>query len=47
LGGHILDFIGSGPDYKPIATFKVDANTRLILLKDGQRFVFGSRAKTR
>ncbi len=34
------------PDDKPVATLKVDAGDHLVLLKDGNSFVLGSRAGT-
>lgn len=43
-GGHIVDFTGPGPDYKQIAALAVDTSGRLVLRKDGNSFVFGSRA---
>jgi hypothetical protein len=46
MGGHIVDLTGPGPDYKQVATLKVDAGDQLVLLKDGSSFVFGSRAGT-
>jgi hypothetical protein len=46
MGGHIVDFTGPDPDYKQVATLKVDAGDQLVLLEDGNSFVFGSRAGT-
>jgi hypothetical protein len=46
MGGHTVDFIGPGPDYKQVATLKVDGGDQLVLLKDGNSFVFGSRVGT-
>jgi hypothetical protein len=46
MGGHIVDFTGPDPDDKPVATLKVDAGDHLVLLKDGNSFVLGSRAGT-
>jgi hypothetical protein len=37
---------GPGLDYKEVATLKADAGDRLVLLKDGNSFVLGSRAGT-
>jgi hypothetical protein len=44
LGGHIVDL--RGPDDQPVARIEVDAQDQLVLSKDGQSFVFGSRAGT-
>jgi len=46
MGGHIVDFTGPDPVDKPVATLKVDAGDHLVLLKDGNSFVLGSRAAT-
>jgi hypothetical protein len=46
MGGHIVNFTGPDPDYKQVATLKVDAGDQLVLLEDGNSFVFGSRAGT-
>ena len=44
--GYRADFTGMGPDYKEIARFIVDADDRLVFVKDDARFVLGPRAGT-
>jgi hypothetical protein len=46
MGGHTVDFAGPDPDYRQVATLKVDASGHLVLLKDGNSFVLGSAAGT-
>ena len=43
-GGDHLSFIGFAPDYPDIARFIVDADDRLVFVKDDARFVLGRRA---
>src|SRR5437764_11907810 len=42
--GDHLDFIGIEPDYRDVARFIVDADSRLVFAKDEARFVLGPRA---
>jgi hypothetical protein len=42
--GDHLDFIGFAPDYQDVARFTVDADGRLVFVKDGARFALGPRA---
>ena len=44
--GYRPDFTGMGPDYKQIARFIVDADDRLVFVKDDARFVLGPHAGT-
>lgn len=44
--GDRVDFVGLEPDYRQVATCKVDAEGRLVFLKDGDSFVLGRRAGT-
>ena len=44
--GYRADFSGMGPDYKEIARFIVDADDRLVFVKDDARFVLGPHAGT-
>src|SRR5690348_10294019 len=44
--GYRADFTGTGPDYKEVARFIVDADDRLVFAKDDARFVLGPRAGT-
>ncbi len=45
-GGDHLNFIGFAPDYQDVARFIVDADDRLVFVKDDARFVLGPRAGT-
>ena len=42
--GDHLGFIGFAPDYQDVARFIVDAEGRLVFVKDDARFVLGPRA---
>ncbi|HEV8029729.1 MAG TPA: hypothetical protein VGP42_01800 [Stellaceae bacterium] len=44
--GYRSDFTGMGPDYKQIARFIVDADDRLVFVKDDARFVLGPHTGT-
>jgi len=44
--GDHLNFIGFAPDYQDVARFIVDADDRLVFVKDDARFVLGPRAGT-
>jgi hypothetical protein len=44
--GDHLDFIGFAPDYQDVARFTVDADGRLVFVKDDARFALGPRAGT-
>lgn len=44
--GYRPDFTGMGPDYRQIARFIVDADDRLVFVKDDARFVLGPHAGT-
>jgi hypothetical protein len=44
--GDHLNFIGVAPDYPDIARFIVDADGRLVFVKEDARFVLGPRAGT-
>jgi hypothetical protein len=44
--GYRSDFSGMGPDYKQIARFIVDADDRLVFVKDDARFVLGPHTGT-
>lgn len=44
--GYRADFTGMGPDYRQIARFIVDADDRLVFVKDDVRFVLGPHAGT-
>jgi hypothetical protein len=44
--GYRADFTGMGPDYKQIARFIVDADDRLVFVKDDARFVLGPHTGT-
>ena len=44
--GDHLDFIGFAPDYPYIARFTVDADGRLVFVKDDTSFALGPRAGT-
>ena len=46
VGAHLLKTSGPGPEYKKVATLKVNANGQLELFAGGQRFVLGTRAGT-
>src|SRR5215472_18544723 len=43
-GGDHLNFIGFAPDYRDVARFIVDADGRLVFVKDDARFMLGPRA---
>src|SRR5204862_7452021 len=44
--GDHLGFTGFAPDYQDVARFIVDADDRLVFVKDDARFVLGPRAGT-
>jgi hypothetical protein len=44
--GDHLDFIGFAPDYQDVARFTVDADGRLVFVKDDTSFALGPRAGT-
>ena len=44
--GYRPDFTGPGPDYKKVARFIVDADDRLVFVKDDVRFVLGPHTGT-
>jgi len=45
-GSHLLGLSGLGPEYKQVATLKVNANGQLELFAGGRRFFLGARAGT-
>lgn len=45
-GAHLLELSGPGPDYKQVATIKIGADHRLVLVAGDRSFVLAARAGT-